>query len=210
MDTMRWWSLIKEVISGICRLRTLGPRSFSESSTWCRDMLSWRSGLFGLGILLMLDRFKVVETCEVPLRVIVVFLVWVRLPVRLAWLLGSHSSFQIYLPIKPLFLRAHYGIRPSWARHSQSVFLFLGIIGVVFIHQIVLVDFCGIIKIAKAMARGSLIVQSLKVWGLMAPSAVLSSFVQKLREVLRVVRQWIDDIWIRECMLVKDRSAMRV
>jgi hypothetical protein len=205
---MRWRPLIKEVISGICRLDTLRPRSFSESSTRCGDMLSWRSGLFALGILLMLDRFKVVETREVPLRVIVVFLIWIRLPVRLAWLLGSHPSFQLYLPIKPLFLRAHYGIRPSWARHSQSVFLFLSIIGVVLIHQLVLVDFCGIIKIAKAMARGTLIVQSLEIWGLMAPSAILSSIVHKLREVLRVVRQWIADIWISECMLVKDRSAV--
>ena len=207
---MRWRALIKEVISWICRLDTLGPRSFSESSTRCGDMLSWRCGLFALGILLMLDRFKVVETCEVPLRVIVVFLVWIRLPVRLTWLLGSHPSFQLYLPIKPLFLCAHYGIRPSWAWHSQSVLLFLSIIDVIIIHQLVLVDLCGIIKIAKAMARGTLAVESLEIWGLVASSAVLSSIVHKLREVLRVVCQWIADIWIRECMLVKDRSAMRV
>ena len=209
---MCWRALIEEIISGICRLEILGPGSFSESSTRCGYMLSWGGRVLGLGILLMLDRLKVVETCKVPLRVIVIFLVWVRLPVRLAWFLCPHPSFQFYLPIQPpLFMCAHYGISSSWARYSNSVLLFLYIVSIILIHQLVLIDFGSIVEITIDMARGTLVVQCLEIRGLMASPAVLSSVVQKLRKILRVVSHRIAAvIRIRECMLIQDGDAVRV
>ena len=149
--------------------------AFGLSPTCCQGILSWWNSVFSRYIIMMmLHRLEV--TGQIPLWIIVILLVGIHLAVCLAGLLGSHDL----LPHPPVLKRPHHDICSPGARHRHPIFVFIFFLQLMLMsHQFILIYLCGVIEVPswRTTVVGSLVVESLEVWGLMASATILAAFV---------------------------------